>query len=74
MTNPISICEWLENKSQAIVNKINDLIDISDQFHLTGQENKSLLVDSQIDSLYHEMNIIDDRLFRMLKNQYQRMS
>lgn len=66
MHNIISICDWLEKKSETIMNRINHLIDVSDKHHLDGNEKHSELVDSQIDILYNTMNGLDDRLTRIL--------
>ena len=71
MSKLISICDWLEEKSQEIMNRINHLIDVSDKYHLEGNAQHSELVDSQIDILYNKMNRLDDRLIRILSKNMQ---
>jgi|GEM_PF-5348756 hypothetical protein len=71
MPKTISICDWLEERSQEIMNRINHLIDVSDKYHLEGNVQHSELVDSQIDILYNKMNRLDDRLIRILSRGYK---
>lgn len=72
MHNVISICDWLEDRSNRIMARINKLIDISDQHHLNGNVRHSEFVDSQIDLLYNKMNALDDRQTRILSKGYPR--
>jgi hypothetical protein len=72
MHNIICISDWLEARSQEIMNKINHLIDVSDQHHMSGNLKHSELVDSQIDLLYNTMNRLDDRQIRILKQGYSK--
>ena len=63
----VSMVDWLEERSQKLINKINELIERSDEFHNTGKGQFSEAIDSQIDILYHRMNIIDDKQKRILQ-------
>lgn len=70
MHNIICISDWLENKSQKIMSRINHLIDVSDKLHLDGKVNHSEKVDYEIDLLYNKMNVLDDRQTRILSKGY----
>lgn len=70
MNNVIVISDILENKSQEIMKRINELIDISDELHMNGKVKHSEQVDKTIDLLYNDMNVLDDRLTRILKKGY----
>jgi hypothetical protein len=68
----VSICDWLENKSQGLVDQINTLIDLSDNHHMNGNIQSAELIDNKIDSLYIQMNGFDDRLSRILTKGYKK--